>query len=365
MSSGPIPQAHGELTPSWLTSALRESGVIRDARVISVAVQPIGVGTGFVGDIARLRLTYDRVELGTPASLIAKLPTSDARRRIMSIGARLFEREIRFYSDIAGDLDLRTPRSYYGATDLAEHRHLLLLEDLAPARAGDQVAGCSVADAELALRSIARLHAAWWQSERLAELEWMPLQAAVHPSVEAWWDEMWRQCLERAGDRIPAAALRVAEGIGGKAMYAVARLGHAPQTVAHGDFRLDNVFFEASAGGDTLALVDWQLSTRGSAALDMGYFLCGSLSSGDRKAHEMRLLRAWHDELLARGVRGYAFDDAVRDYRLSIVVCLAFVTFMLNVIESADERATRLFDVLLDRTCAAAAELDLEELLPG
>jgi hypothetical protein len=38
---------------------------------------------------------------------------------------------------------------------------------------------------------------------------------------------------------------------------------------------------------------------------------------------------------------------------------------MLNVIESADERAARLFDSLLDRTTAAAAELQLEELLPG
>ncbi len=365
MSSAPIPQAHGELSPSWLTSALREAGVLRDARLTFVAAQSIGVGTGFVGDIARLRLSYDRVEPDAPASLIAKLPTSDARVRMMSIAARLFEREIRFYSEIAGGLDLRTPRRYYGAMDLTEHRYLLLLEDLAPARAGDQVAGCSVADAELALRSIARLHAAWWQSERLAELEWMPVQAAVHPSVEPWWDAMWRQCVERAGDRIPAATLRVGEGLGAKAMYALARMGEAPQTVVHGDFRLDNVFFEAGAQGDTLALVDWQLSTRGSAALDLGYFLCGALSPSDRKAHEMRLLRAWHDELTARGVRGYAFDDAVRDYRLSVVVCLAFVTLMLNVIESADERAGRLFDSLLERTAAAAAELDLGELLPG
>jgi len=364
MSSAPIPQASGELTPSWLTSALREAGVIRDARVMSVAAQTIGVGAGFVGDIARLRLTYDRVEPDAPPSLIAKLPTSDPRRRMMSIAARLFEREIRFYSDIADGLDLRTPRRYYGAMDLGEHRYLLLLEDLVLARAGDQVAGCSVADAELALRSIARLHAAWWESERLAELEWMPLQAAVHPSVEAWWDQMWLQCLEHAGDRIPAAVHRIGERIGAKAMYALARLGEAPQTVAHGDFRLDNVFFEAAAAGDTLAVVDWQLSTRGSAALDLGYFLCGGLSPDDRGAHEMRLLRAWHDELIARGVRGYAFDDGVRDYRLSVVVCLAFVTLMLNVIESANERATRLFDVLLDRTVAAAADLDIEELLP-
>lgn len=365
MSVDQIPLTHDDLTPGWLTEALRHGGVIAHAQVVAAESEPIGAGAGFVGDIARVRLSYDRVEAGAPATLIAKLPTLEPRRRMMSTGARLFEREIKFYDDIAPGLDVRTPRRYYSASDPNEGRHVLLLEDLAPALPGDQVAGCAPAEAELAIRHIARLHAAWWRSARLAELEWMPLLAGVHPSAEAWWDQMWGPCVARAGGRLPASVLRIGQRLGANAMYALRQLDAAPRTIVHGDYRLDNLFFEARPGAAGVAVVDWQLSTRGCGVYDVAYLLSGGLAPADRRQHEVHLVRAWHEELLAGGVRGYSFDDAWRGYRLSVMVCLTFVTVMLNVVESADARAEQLVDVVLERAAAAADELGVEELLPG
>jgi ecdysteroid kinase len=344
--------------------ALRSSGAVRAARVVDVAREPIGEGVGFVGDIARLRLAYDVEDPGAPATVIAKLPTMEPRRRMMSSAARLFEREIHFYHDIAPGIDVLTPRLHFGASSTEDGRHVLLLEDLAPAEPGDQLAGCSVERAEAAVRMVARLHASWWRRDELESLEWMPPLAGVHPSAEAWWDEMWKRCVERAGARMPAAALRVGERIGANAMWAMRQIDSSPHTIVHGDYRLDNLFFGGDDARGEPAVVDWQLSTRGCGVYDLAYLLSGSLAPADRKRCEMELIRAWHEELLALGVRDYSYVAAVRDYRLSVVVCLTFVTVMLNVVESADPRALGLVDVVLERSAAAVADLEVEELLP-
>ncbi len=230
---------------------------------------------------------------------------------MMGSAARLFEREIRFYQDIAPGLDVRTPRCYYGATSTEDGRHVLLLEDLAP--------GASPATSSRDARPNRRSRRSAWSrvctprggsADELAALDWMPLLAGVHPSAEAWWDEMWRRCVERAGGRMPAATLRIGERLGANAMWAMRQLDAGPHTIVHGDYRLDNLFFGGDHAYGDLAVVDWQLSTRGCGVYDLAYFLSGSLAPADRKTHELRLLRAWHDELLARGVRGYTFEDA-------------------------------------------------------
>jgi thiamine kinase-like enzyme len=359
-----IPATCPELTSRWLTAALCEGGVLRDASVTSVRVEPIGVGSGFMSDIARLAPVYDRPGVAAPATLIVKLLPQDEHRRNMSNFARLSEREICFYREIASETPLRTPRCYFSAMDLAEHRYVLLLEDLAPACAGDQVAGCSVAEAELAVHGLAELHATWWESPKLGALTWMPQLTGVHPSVEGWWQSMWERCSERCGGTLPDVVLRIGEQFGRNAMWALSQLEGGPQTIAHGDFHLDNLFFGESSEGRTLAVADWQLATRGRAAFDLAYFLSGSLPPVDRRAHELRLLREWHELLVERGVRGYGFERALEDYRLSTLFCMTGVLIMLSMLDGGPERSAALFDTSLERVAAAIVDLDVAALLP-
>ena len=76
MANLTIPDGPAELTPEWLTCALRQTGTIKDARVISVDARPTGAGVGFIGQVVRVTLCYDMGEEGAPRSLIAKLPAS-------------------------------------------------------------------------------------------------------------------------------------------------------------------------------------------------------------------------------------------------------------------------------------------------
>ena len=54
-----IPERLDDLTPEWLTAALRESGELTPTTTVTSAEREIlGEGAGFLGDIARLWLAY-------------------------------------------------------------------------------------------------------------------------------------------------------------------------------------------------------------------------------------------------------------------------------------------------------------------
>jgi hypothetical protein len=248
--------------------------------------------------------------------------------------------------------------------DLDRHACVLLLEDLAPARVGDQVAGCTVEQAELAVRGIASLHAAWWEQPPLRDLIWMPLLADIHPSAADFSQAMWGRCVESHGAALPPALLRLGERLGERALAALSELAGPPHTIVHGDYRLDNLFFGDAHGDAPLTVADWQLTTRGRGVFDIAFFLSGNLSPVDRKAHELRLLRIWHDALVARGVRGYTFEQALRDYRLSVFFCLTFLMILFSM-QGAAGRGPRLLETWLSRVAAAIVDLDVEQLVGG
>lgn len=174
MVGADFPTTPGQLTPEWLTYALRTSGAARTSSVTSYDAKTVGEGAGFQGELAHLTLRYDRPESGAPSSLVAKFPTAMQENREMGMYLRLYERETGFYQHIAPQVQLRTPRCYFNAFNPDNGDFLLLLEDLSPATCGDQVAGCSFEHVRLAIHELAKFHATWWNSPGLNALEWIP-----------------------------------------------------------------------------------------------------------------------------------------------------------------------------------------------
>jgi len=187
MSSITIPRTPADVNAEWLTDALRGTQTITKSSVSSFDMDPdIAAGKGFMGQLARIGLHYDQPEEGAPASLIAKFLTYGPENRVVADLFRLYETETRFYEQLADKVSLRTPRRYHSARCPNCTDFILLMEDLAPARVGDQVVGCSKAQSELAIRELAKFHAAWWDSPSLAELDW------PGPTLAAWAPE-WAQ----------------------------------------------------------------------------------------------------------------------------------------------------------------------------
>ncbi len=362
-----IPAGPDELTPEWLTDALRETGTIRKATVTSFDKKDdIAAGVGFMGVLAQVSPHYDQAEQGAPQSLIAKFPTPVPEAREVADSLRFYEKEVRFYEQIADEVELRTPRRYYSAVDPQTQNFVLLLEDLAPARVGDQLAGCTVAEADLCIRELAKFHATWWESPRLAGLDWMPFtnDPPMAESVQENYQEAWEPFLEFAGDRLPAAVREVGERFGESVITMMDRFGAPPRTIIHGDYRLDNLFFATPEGGDPLAVIDWQISSRGRGVFDVAYFTAGTLPPADRKREEMNLLRKYHQVLVEHGVRGYDFDQCVEDYRASILFCLIYSVVAIPNVDLTNERGVELFTTIMERTVSAIDDLNAGELLP-
>jgi hypothetical protein len=300
--------------------------------------------------------------------VIAKLPTADDEVRTMAQLLGFYEREVRFYQELAHRVPLRTPHAYFADMAAASGRYVLILEDLAPGRCGDQIASCTIDEAQMVLTQLAGLHATWWNQSGAQEVSWLPAisDQIIIQVLQALFQQSWPSFAETFGGRLPRELLDVGERFGANFSHLAEVAAGRPLTVVHTDFRLDNMFFDL-ADGSPLAVVDWQLLQRGPGLIDVTYFLAGNFPPEVRRTHERRLLAAYHDELVRRGVRDYSFDDALEDYRRASLFLLVFiVTNRENVdIASYGERAQALFDTILDRYTTAILDLKAAEFLPA
>jgi len=362
----PVPGTFEALTPAWLTEAFRASGVLRAAAVRDTRVEPIGIGVGFLGQLARLHLTYDRAEAGAPATAVAKLPSLDPGGLQVCRLFRFYEREVRFYRELAGTLPTRVPRCYASAFDAETDASLMVLEDFGALRMGDDAGGCSAVDAEAAIRNITRVHAAWWRSPKLDRLEWMPVvDDPVHQFSEPAYQGSLDAFLKGFGDALSPKVRAVTERMAPHVIDLLHASAEGPHTLAHGDYRLDNLFFDGADVGADVATIDWQIAYRGPGIFDVAYFLSGCLEPPLRRAHEMRLLRLWYDAVTEGRAAGYSFDDAVLGYRRSVLYCNVYTVIAVGSLAAANERGRAVFGGWLRRRGAAIEDLDAGELIPA
>src|SRR5712691_1570959 len=162
-----IPDGPEAMTPAWLSAALRASGALTDAVVTAVTWQPLSA-QGWTTQMARLAVTYDAPEVGLPATLVTKSAAQEVSTR--AFFGRFYAREVAFYRWVAPEVPLRVPRCYYADYEATTHAHVLLLEDVVPVVADDLLRGVSEDVAATYTRSIAALHAHWWEHDRLADL---------------------------------------------------------------------------------------------------------------------------------------------------------------------------------------------------
>ena len=365
MTTATIPASIEDLTPAWLTRALRQRGVLGEAEVVSASATLLSEGVGFIGQVARLALTYDRNAPGAPATIIAKMPTLDPGGRRIAAMYGLYERELRFYADLARDVPLRVPRCYFSDGDAAEVRYVLLLEDMATGgRLGDQIAGCDRRDAEAAIRALAGFHAWSWNHPRLTQLPWLEsgldlVEGAVAQSYEA----TWPVTLAAFGDEMSSAIREAIPRLGQQGSQLLDRYREGPFTIVHGDYRADNLFFPQDGRSEGIAVLDWQSPNRGFAVYDVCYFLSGSVSHELVRSDGERLLRLYHEGLLAGGVRDYSYERCYEDYVASLLAYLTIFVINGATLDTANERGIELFRVIYRRLAEAITDTEALSLL--
>jgi hypothetical protein len=341
-----IPEKVDDITAKWLSGAL-------GASVKSIEVEPIGVGVGLLGELYRVRLEGDDV----PASVVVKLPTHAPANKAIGMAFKFYERELRFFDEVAPTSRVRVPKALHSAMDLDAERFVLVLEDLSHLELADQVAGMTVEQAIQAVQAIAPFHAQWWQSAELEKLDWLP--AADHPitmqSAQIF-DDSWPHFVEKWSHVVPAGGIELGERVRAEYRRMLTDLAVPPRTFAHTDFRLDNLFF----GEGSVAVIDWQLSTRSAGAYDVAYLLSQSMDVALRREHQHEILGAWHERLTQAGVSDYTMEQAETDYAASVLVCLVIPVAAGADIDTGNERGEDLVRAVAERGFSAALDVDYE-----
>ena len=363
----PTPDSIAELTPEWLTRALHAGGVIGAETVTAATYEPLGAGAGFVGQLARIQLTYDRRPEGAPETLIAKMPGLDPGARELAALYGLYELEFRFYSEIADEMTFRTARCYYAAGDAASVRYVLLIEDMgATGTLGDQVKGCTLEQARMAIRHLAAHHAHWWRNPRLAEIAWLsPGVDLVAGALTQSYPVCWERALETLGDEMPPQIREAIPTLGTHVLELMEPLRESALTLGHGDYRLDNMFFGNEDSGYEIAVLDWQSPNKGWGAYDVAYFLYSNLDVETRREHEDTMLRDYHAGLVAGGVRDYSYEQLHDDYVASMLVSLAIWVINAATLDTANERGFALFQLFFERLSAAILDLNALDRIPA
>lgn len=342
-----------DLTPEVLTGLLSKNPGWSDLEVTAVGASP--VGTGQMANSYRLELTYARRPELAPDTVIAKVASTDPASRHMSAATGAYQREVLFYRHLSDLTEVRVPRCFH--TDITDDLcdFVLLLEDMGPAKTVEQIGGCTPDQADLALAQAAALHGGSWHRTEVTQQGWLPVEnvwnalAGAIPQVTDPW-------LERFGAYLDPEHVGVVRRLGSEVPGWLATLAEH-RTLWHGDFRLDNLLFDAQGGSTPIAVVDWQSTAAAPGIIDVSYFLGNSLSSSDRATHERALVGEYHQRLLNHGVENYDFEQCWREYRAHALYGLILAIPASLGVQST-ERGDAMFGAMASRAAQQIVDND-------
>jgi Phosphotransferase enzyme family len=351
-------RAHTDVTPEFLTEVLRKQGWIGDAVVVGAPAETIGAGQ--MGVCARYHLDLDREVLGAPRTVVGKFAAEDATAREFMASSG-YRNEVCFYEHFAEKVSVRAPRCAHVAID-DDGWFTLLLEDCFPLQPGDQLQGCTVEQVETALGELVGLHAPLWDAPELDTHPCFAPRGGFDPElVAAGLSGVVPGFLDRyqgafSPDEI-AFYQRLAEGASG---WFAAR--PEPRTLVHSDFRPDNLLFSPPGTPAAVAVVDWQGFSRGCGMADVSFLTGNALTPDERRAHEARLVRSYHDGLVAAGVSSYSFDECWDDYARSLLSALC-TTIFGAMYGLRTDRGDRMFELMGARHAAQILDLGADRFL--
>jgi len=304
-----------EITPAWLTAALRTrapDAVVRDFDVVDVLHTTTTK--------ARLRLDLDAAATtaGIPELVIVKGGFQEHGREL----EKMHLREVRAYRDVFPAVPLRTPRCFFADFDGERRQGIVIMEDLV-ARGVEFCHASKPQSYEQVARRLAALaafHAATWESPELSDGgTWSDL-VDFFDVMRGFFDrytspERWERFMH--APRGAATSVRFHDRdwmIDG--WTRVTRYGQSlPQCVLHGDVHLGNLYIDIDGAPGFLD----PLASRGPGMLEVSYHVSASVDVADRPRWERALVRHYVDELRANGAEPPPVDEAMRQYAIFMI----------------------------------------------
>jgi hypothetical protein len=294
--------------------------------------------------------------------VVAKLPAEDERSLLLAASVRSYELEVKFYRELATTVDIRVPHCHHAAWDAATNDFVLILEDMAPAEQGDQIAGCAPDRAEVAVRALAGLHGPHWDDAALSQIDWLGGNDPDGSSdgYALMWSMFFPGFASTYERYLTPAMLDLAERFGHEIVrFVEGRV--RPFSLVHTDYRLDNMLFSVGEEGPPLTVVDWQSPTHGTPVTDLSYFCGAGLLPQDRRLIERSLLAAYADALAAYSVEldeHWLWDQYRREAFHGLII-----TVLTSQMVTMNPRSLDMFGAMASRHLQHALDLDSISLI--
>jgi hypothetical protein len=342
-----VPSSIDDVTAKWLTELLGTD-------VTDVRAEQIAEDSGFSSLLYRVHITG----AVAPSTVIVKLPAQSQARGAMQM-LDGYQRELSFYQRVAGRAPIQTPHVHAARMGKDSADFVLVLEDLRNWDNADHLAGLSIQRARLCMTQLAGLHAWSLDASNDDVVQTFPsLDTSVArdiflPAFALGWQIYREQCTMP----VPPVVAGYAERFAAHAPAALQALTERSMLL-HGDIRADNMFFD----GEQLKVVDFQFTSRGVGAADIGYLVSQGLPTQVRRGHDEELVREYLGHLAAHGITDYPFDDAWRHYRFAVAYLIVLPVITLIGWDAMPERSRALCLTLTDRAVAAIDDINALEV---
>lgn len=305
-----LPKDRSEVTEDWVADVC--SSFLDSPGDPIEAVRLTNLGDG-VGQLSELLLADVDCRGGSSHQFVIKLHTNVPEMHQIGMGYRYYETEVRFYTEFASQVPMKTPAVYLAEFDPDEERVLLVMESLGGWHTPDQVEGASLDEIRTATAALAGLTAAFWNEPLLKQHRWMK---NARDDVFSGVPEMYRGCIETAvgrfGQAAPVATLTMAEKLGQAQEAILDAQVSGTQVLSHWDYRVANFFYGPQ---DEFVVIDWQMMMMTPPAADLSYLLGTNIETELRRSAEAELLEIYLDGLHEHGISDYTMNDLERDYR--------------------------------------------------
>ena len=363
-----IPKRTKRITLEWLNEVLHASGYLRDANIVSLSREPCGAGEGFVSDMARLTLKYDKESDELPNTMIVKMPTTFRSALGVALQYNLYEREIRFYTEVAPKSPIRVPNVIYSDYDSEAKKYILILEDCACYKMIDQIEGLNYEQVKTIINAIVDFHARWWDAPDLFSFDWMPkpkdeVSMALIDTYRDYWDLSIKS--EEFKKFLPEGGQEVGEKIYKQFPWLIESVPDENLTIAHFDFRADNIFFDFENQENPIIVIDWGSAVVNGGMLDIAYLLGGSIKIELRRKIESEMIKFYMKRLEEKGITGFDFDEAW-DFYLRSLMCYAYLPVLgFTQLDWSDPRGVELGELIVKRHFTAIIDNDATTAFPS
>ena len=346
--------SHKGISGEYLSKVLAPISGVAKLKISSISP----IGTGQMAESYRVKFLQESGE--KIESVVVKVPSQNVNSRSASRTTRCYELETSFYSSLRNSLKVDTPKCFHVWYDAPSDDFVLVLEDIKDANQGDQITGATVEQADAAINQLVNLHAPMWGSEKLNQIEWLPKHSLnVATGTSQLLRSVFAGFAERFAEKVNSEIISLGERLVSK----IDRYyGAFPTllTVAHRDFRLDNLLFTPQGNKIGVKVVDWQTVGAMPGASDLGYFIGASFTVEGRRDYEQTLVQSYCERLAAQKI-DVSNNEIWAQYRL-LGTSGYIMAIVASMLVKQTDRGDAMFAVMANRHGQQMLDLETEKL---